>query len=176
MRVAAFAILFFVFGLTATTPETLAAQQSNDPPSAPIPFPILTAKKIFISNASGEVALPQGTPDLAYNEFYNAMKNWGRYELVSSPSEANLVFEMRFTFVIGPTGVSQGNGGSTQDFQFRVVILEPKTHVVLWAFSESVPQSTNKLKSRQYFDQTMVKLVDDLKNLSNQPAASGSKN
>jgi hypothetical protein len=118
MRVAALAILFFVFGLTATTPETLAAQQSNDPPSAPIPSPILTAKKIFISNASGEVALPQGTPDLAYNEFYNPMKNWGRYELVSSPSEADLVFEMRFTFVIGPTGVSQGSEALPRTFSF----------------------------------------------------------
>jgi hypothetical protein len=96
------------------------------------------------------------------------MKSWGRYELVSDPADADLVFEIRFTFVIGPTGVSQGSGGSTQDFQFRVVILDPKSRVVLWAFSESIPQNGNKAKSRQNFDQSMANLVDDLKRLAGQ--------
>jgi hypothetical protein len=169
MRLARLAVLFFVFALTMTAAAgVLSAQQPNDPPTAPIPTPIFTAKKVFVSNASGEIGLPAGTADLTYNEFYAAMKSWGRYELVSNPVDADLVFEIRFTFVIGPTGVSQGSGGSTQDFQFRVVILDPKCRVVLWAFSESIPQNGNKAKSRQNFDQSMANLVDDLKRLSSQ--------
>ena len=88
-------------------------------PAAPAPVPIFSAKKVFVSNATGEIRLPLGNPDLAYDEFYAAMKSWGRYEIVSSPADADLVFEIRYTFVIGPTGVTQGNGGSTQGFQFR---------------------------------------------------------
>ena len=31
-----------------------------------------------------------------YNAFYAAMKEWGKYTLVVSPAEADLVFEIRF--------------------------------------------------------------------------------
>jgi hypothetical protein len=166
MKLARLAVLLFVFALTMTSVSAFAGQQPNDPPSAPVPTPIFAAKKVFISNATGEVVLPPGNPDLTYDEFYAAMKSWGRYQLVSSPADADLILEVRFTFVIGPTGVNQGSGGSTQDFQFRLSILDPKSHVLLWAFSESLQQSNNKVKSRQLFDQTIGTLVDDLKKLS----------
>jgi hypothetical protein len=165
MRMVRLAALFFVFGLTVTTPHALAAQQPSDPPAAPVPTPIFTAKKAFISNTSLNAGLPWGTPDLTYNEFYAAMKSWGRYEVVSNPAEADLVFEIRFTFVIGPTGVNQGSGGSSQDFQFQVVIRDAKSRVVLWAFSESVKQDGNAAKGRKYFDQAMAALLEDVKKL-----------
>jgi hypothetical protein len=124
-------------------------------PSSANPFPsyspILTAKTLFISNASGEVLLPAGTPDLTYNEFYAAMKNWGRYQIVSNPADADLVFEIRFM-----------NIGLSQNFQFSVVALEPKSHVVLWAFSENVRQSGNAKTSRKYFDDALAALAADL--------------
>jgi hypothetical protein len=94
------------------------------------------------------------------------MKSWGRCELVDSPADADLVFDIRLTFVIGPTGVSGGNGGSTQDYQFRLIILDPKSHITLWALSESIRQSGNKARARQLFDQTLANLVEDLKKLS----------
>jgi hypothetical protein len=166
MRLARFVVLFFVFSLTTASIPAFAGQQPNDPPSAPVPTPIFAAKKVFISNATGEIVLPPGNPDLTYDEFYAAMKSWGRYQLVSSPADADLVLEVRFTFVVGPTDVNQGGGGSSQVFQFRLVILDPKSHVVLWAFSEILPESNNKVKSRQVFHQTIGTLVDDLKKLS----------
>jgi hypothetical protein len=166
MRLARLSVLFFVISLTITSSVAFAAQQPNDPPPAPVPTPIFTAKKVFISNATGEVVLPPGNPDLTYDEFYAAMKSWGRYQLVSSPADADLVLEVRFTFVVGPTDVNQGGGGSSQVFQFRLVILDPKSRVVLWAFSEMLPETNNKVKARQLFDQTLGTLVDDLKKLS----------
>ena len=164
-------VISLVFALTMTAAVgARSALQPSDAPAAPIPTPIFTAKTVFISNASSEVGLPAGTPDLTYNEFYAAMKSWGRYELVSDPAEADLVFEIRFTFVIGPTGVSQGNGGSAQDFQFRVVVQDRRSHVVLWAFSEHVQQSAKQATSRKFFDQAMVAIVDDFKKLASQPS------
>jgi hypothetical protein len=82
-----------------------------------------------------------------------------------------LILEVRFTFVIGTTAVNQGAGGSSANFQFCLTILDPKAHVLLWAFSETLPGSNNKVKSRQLFDQTIGTLVDDLKKLA---ARSGS--
>jgi hypothetical protein len=155
------AVLILIASSTA-----LAQQPFSDAPNAPIPTQIFAAKKVFVSNATGELALPPGNPDLTYNEFYSAMKSWGHFQLVGSPAEADLVFEIRFTYVIGTTSVNQGMGGSGQDFQFRLVILDPKSHVVLWAFSQAIPGSTNKSKNTQLFDQAMSTLVDDVKQLT----------
>lgn len=178
MRFAKPALLAFTFALAMTSAGVLAAQQPSDPLPAPIPTPIFTAKKVFISNATGEVALPPGNPALTYDEFYAAMKSWGRYELVSAPADADLVLEIRFTFVVGPTDVFDGRGGSSADYQFRLVVLDPKSRVVLWAFSRSVPGSSNKAKNRQYFDQTLASLIDDFKKLVTQssPLADAPKN
>ena len=173
MRLAGFAAVALgaFLALTASN-ATFAQQQFTNPPNAPIPTPILTAKKIFISNATGEMALPPGNPDLTYNEFYSAMNSWGHYQIVGSPAEADLVFEIRLTYMVGTTKVIQGSGGSGQDFQFRVVIFDPKSHVVLWAFSRSIPGSTNQAKNSQLFDQAMLALVNDLKQLTVRGSAS----
>ncbi len=147
------------------------AQQPADPPIAPVPGQIASAKKIFLSNASGEGWAPAGVPDLTYNEFYVDMKSWGRYELVSTPADADVVFEIRFTTQVGPTSVTQGQGYSSQDFQFRLTILDPKTRVVLWAFTESIPQAANKNASRKKFDDAMTAIVNDAKKLAGEPAS-----
>jgi hypothetical protein len=42
---------------------------------------------------------------------------------------------------------------------------------VLWAFTESMPQSSNKTKAQGYFEQTLGALVGDLKNLTNRNLA-----
>jgi hypothetical protein len=149
----------------------LPAQQPVDPPSAPVPTQILSGKKVFISNASGQGAAPSGVPDLTYNEFYADIKNWGRYEIVSAPADADLVFEIRFTSQIGTTTVMSGTGGSGQDFQFRLVILDPKTRTVLWAFTESVPQAASHSASRKKFDDAMAAIVNDVKKLASQATA-----
>ncbi len=75
-----------------------AAQRTKGPAPAPIPPQIGAARKVFISNAGGEsfeMILQQtvfdGGPDRPYNQFYAAMKDWGRYELVPAPANADLV-------------------------------------------------------------------------------------
>jgi hypothetical protein len=146
------------------------AQQPADPPAAPVPSQIVSGRKLFISNASGESATPPGVSDLTYNEFYADIRSWGRYETVSDPGDADLVFEIRFTSQLGPTAVVGGQGGSGQDFQFRLVILDPKTRTVLWAFTESVPQAAKHATSRKKFDEAMTAIVNDVKKLVSQQA------
>jgi hypothetical protein len=165
MRVVRLSVLLFIFGLTVTPDNVVTAQQTVEPPNAPIPSPIIMGKKAFISNTSGETRVPTGTGDLTYNKFYAAMKSWGRYELVPAPADADLVFEISFRFVIGATN----NGGSDRDYEFRVILRDPKSNVVLWAFSEVVPQSSKGATSRKYFDQTMTTIVGDVKNLAKAP-------
>ena len=170
MTVARLAVPIFATALAITAADVSSAQQPVNPPSAPIPARIFSARKIFISNATGEIPMPPESLDLAYNEFYAAVKSWGRYDVVADPSDADLVFELRFHYSVGPTGVVQGSGGSTEDFQLRVSILDSRTRTILWALSKSIPQSNNKMKSRRFFDQTMAALVDNLKKLASQPS------
>jgi hypothetical protein len=86
----------------------IAAARAAAVPAAPVPSTILTAKNVFIANATGELALPPGDPDLTYNEFYAAMKSWGRYELVISPADADMVLQIQFAC----TYIMQGPGSS----------------------------------------------------------------
>ena len=51
-----------------------------DPPAAPIPTQILSAKRVFVANG-GSTLDTFGIPNLTYDEFYAGMKNWGKYEL-----------------------------------------------------------------------------------------------
>lgn len=161
-----------LLGITLPVIVEVRAQQPVDPPVAPVPAQIFSAKKVFISNASGLGETPSGVADLTYNEFYAEIKNWGRYDIVSTPADSDLVFEIRFTSEIGATNVVNGTGGSAQDFLFRLSILDPKTRIVLWAFTEGVPQAANHAASRKKFDDAMTALVNNVKKLTSQPAAS----
>lgn len=84
------AVLCAGLAMSLSSDYRCAAQQSVHVPPAPVPSLILTAKRVFIANGGGDESLfdwPQysGGPDRLYNEFYAAMKSWGRYELVSTP-------------------------------------------------------------------------------------------
>jgi hypothetical protein len=149
----------------------LKGQQPADPPPAPVPAQIFTGKKAFISNASGEGINPPGSADLNYNQFYASMKSWGRYELVAAPADADLVFEIRYERPFGPVNVSSGDGGSRQYPQIRVSILDPKTHILLWAFTEPVVEVKKKATGMQNFQGAMDKLIGDIKTLAAPPAA-----
>jgi hypothetical protein len=160
-----FALLVIVMTFGAAVKSAVA--QAADAPPAPVPSQILTAKKVFIANTTGEMVLPPGDPDMTYNEFYAAMKSWGRYELVSSPADADMVLQVQFAYIY----IMPSPGGWGANFEFRLRMLDPKSGIVLWAFTESMQQSSNKTKARAYFEQTLATLVTDLKNLTNRTPA-----
>jgi len=155
-------------------PYSFFGADSKPVPSAPIPVQIQTAKKIFISNAggddrSGDVGpLFNGGVDRAYNQFYAAMKEGGRYELVGSPAEADLVFEIQFVL---PTASPASNRGQTLatvwlDPQFRLVIRDPKTGTILWGFTEHVPWALLQGNRDKNFDQGTARIVTDVQGLA----------
>ncbi len=131
---------------------------AQDPGPAPIPTQIIAGKKAFISNASGVSAVAKGVPEQIYNEFYAAMKSWGRYDLVRAPADADLVIEIRIVVIFSGE-------------QVRVTMLDPKTHVVLWAFTEAVPVAARQSTRRKNLDVAMRALVNDVRNLTGQPTA-----
>ncbi len=146
--------------LLVTVPALLA--QTVAASAAPLPSQIVTAKKIFISNTGGgfDSSAWSGGPDRIYNEFYAAMKSWGRYEFVSAPGDADLVLDVN---VIRDSVV----------WQFKLEILDPKTRIVLWTQYEPIKVTVSQKTRDKNFDDTINKLVTDLKTLTAQPAATG---
>ena len=156
-----------VFGTTNSTDSS---------PAAPVPISIETAHKVFISNAPGD-SVPDslGGPAGPYNEFYEAIKSWGRYQLVSAPADADLVFEISFANpIVGVNVMSTSGGGSRSDLLLKVVIVDPKTHVPLWWFTESFALkggfSHRKETLDSNFHRAIATLVDDVRKLVETPA------
>lgn len=145
----------------------LAAQTKQIPPG-PIPTQIATARKVFIANAGGDEPgidepIFSGGVDRSYNQFYAAMKSAGRYELVGSPAEADLLFEIRFAVNTSTTKVFKGDSiGASLDPQFRLEIRDPRTNALLWAFTEHVQWAILPGNRNRNFDQASARMVTDV--------------
>ena len=122
-----------------------------------------SAERFFISNAGGESldtvtdqTVFNGGPDRPYNEFYAAMKAWGRYQLEASPESADLVFQISWT--LSDTGLKLPVLG-----QLRVLIIDPKTQVTLWSFTEYVRGAVLLGNRDKNFDSAMNAIVSRMK-------------
>ena len=152
MQRAAF-FLFLSMGIPSV-PMLIAQQQPM--PSAPIPAQVVAARRVFISNGGDDDwTIPHQfhAPNLTYNEFYAEIKSWGKYELVSSPADADVVFEIR------------SYDSRQAGFQVHLSILDPKTHVTLWSLTQEVRGASRIAIARKNFGEGVNALVEDLKKL-----------
>jgi hypothetical protein len=140
--------------------------------AAPLPTQLSTARKVFVSNASGaepdrdqhQYFIPGWSVDEPYNRFYAALSKT-RFEPVLSPGEADLIFEIRFATPLPSAHIVDSP-------QLYLEIFDPKTHVLLWAFSRRADMSGGphwKEKRSKNFDQSLEKLVDDVVKLASRP-------
>jgi hypothetical protein len=149
--------------------------------AAPIPAQIVAAKKVFIANGGGdesgyETARFSGGPDRAYNEFYSIMKAWGRYELVGSPGEADLVFEIRFTVFQPehPRGLQADDPGV--DAQLRFVIREAKSREKLWGLTAHARAAALQSNRDKNFEEALGAVVVEVKRIAGPATATVAKN
>jgi hypothetical protein len=178
---------FFLFMLAALCTTALNAQQSDDEkstdtdkpkqeaiapvPAAPVPAQITAAKKVFIANAgldnySLDLFKRAGEPEGAYNRVYAAVKDWGRYDLVASPAEADLILEVRFIVQLENCSANV----SRHFAQLQLSVLDSKTHFLLWTIGEPVEGAFRKATFQKNVGQGVANLVDHMKKLAMQPA------
>ena len=111
---------------------------------APVPSAMVNAKKIFIVNGGGN--------DELYDLFYAEMKSWGKYQLVGSSEEAELIFDFSF----GSQGEAPRvytNPANLRTYSYTVnklklVIYDPKTRDAIWSSMET-PESARREKNRE---------------------------
>ena len=180
MRVA---VLFAGLTMPLLCVNPAEAQQSKQVPPAPIPSLILAAKKVFVANGGGDESpfdTPQysGGPDRLYNEFYAAMKSWGRYELVGDPGEADLVFEIRLTLVQPRRSAPLGENNPEYDSQFHLVIRDIKTHETLWGLTEHAQTAVLQGNRDKNFERALEEIVSEVRRIAGpaQPPAKPSTN
>ena len=171
-------LLMFLLALCLGLNSESKAQASKNPPPAPIPAQISAARKVFISNGGGEstetvahgTAL-NGGPDRAYNQFYAAVKDQGQYELVSSPSDADLVFEIGWSFTA--VGLKEWREFNPIEFnppvvgQLRLAMIDPKTHITLWTITEYIRGAALLGNRDKNFDDAMTRVISRLRRLTN---------
>jgi hypothetical protein len=146
--------------------------------AGPVPAEIATAKKAFISNSPGfNLSASLGGPNRAYNEFYAAMKSWGRYELVSSPVEADLIFEISYNS--NNLGLGARGCSSASQANLCLAILDAKIPVPLWWLNEPVAPKMSFGHHPETWDSAFARsvgaLMDGLKNLAGAPATVASE-
>jgi hypothetical protein len=150
---------------TARAQETKAAPLA----AAPIPSRLATATSVFISNRGvdglGNTVLKRSAdPALPYNQFYAAMKTWGRYQLADSPAQADLIMELRFTLPLTDCGKVTAYAA-----QIQLTILDGKTHFALWTIDEPVEIALRIATWERNINEGVTNAVGDLQRLVAQP-------
>lgn len=141
------------------------AEPLSSSPAPLVPIQVLSARKVFLSNAGLD-----GNSMVAFNRFSNtkagmpyadfaaAMKSRGQYDCVATPADSDVVFEFRVESYIYSL-----NGLASYSTFLSVIILDTKTHFVLWTVKSPVDIT---IKFDQNVDTAVTKLLDSIKTLA----------
>jgi hypothetical protein len=150
---------------TAQVPTPSANQPA---PSAPVPAQIAAAHTIFLTNGGADANFPL-TEGQSYDQVYAALKAWGRFTLVGSAADADLVFNLR---EIAPITDIVGNRDGTYSLTspaFSLSIADPKTNSNLWTITSPVTIVGKKEVRAHWTDIAITNLISRTKVLVNQP-------
>jgi hypothetical protein len=167
-RAVRIALLCLISSLALPMQSALA--QTDVTIHAVVPAGLLSAKKVFLSNAGSDSGLfPHpfsGTPDRPYAEFYDAIQKMSRFQLVADPAQADIVLEVRLTAPNGPQNPNKQKGASDPVPMVRLVIYDRPTHYVLWALSESIDTAFLQKSHDQNLNDAVAFLASDFAGLA----------
>jgi hypothetical protein len=156
------------FARVAKLTNALAAAQAVSQPAPPPPAQIASAHTVFLTNGGDDPNFPIDSTQ-GYNDIYAALKEWGRYQMVSAPGQADLVFQLRGVAPV--TGIS-GTDGSVSSFNspaFQLFIRDPKSNVVLWTITSPVSLAGKNQTFARWVSISETNLVSRIKVLAGQP-------
>ena len=159
--------LCFALTLSLAITPVLQAQQTT-PNAAPGPPQIAAAHKVFVSNGGGSnyFNMFTGGPDRAYNSLYAELKQSNRYQLVSAPADADLIFQIRSIAPAVDASTPDSPGGIAYNPQLILSIQDPATHAVLWTTSANVRAVGTQSRRDREFDQSLEVAVDKLRQVT----------
>ena len=143
------------------------AQAAADPPPAPLPAALTTAHTLFLGNAGD-----QENADClrAYNDLYAGLTKLTRFQLAPTPKPADLILEMHYE-------ITPGQATDNDPRRFRVVLIDPSTHVVLWSLTERTNYAARQKNRDKNLDELVARLTADFDNLTSaKPPSNDSHN
>src|ERR1035438_4010606 len=149
----------------------VAGKSRKDIPHAPLPSVVVNAKRVFLTNGGGS--------DLAYDTFYSEMKKWGKYEIVGSPDDADLVVEISYYVEHGGTrvwsttntynGTTQVHSAQIVDPQLVLTISDAKSKNSLWSTTDHRRLARREKNREKETINSAERLVDELKTRASLP-------
>jgi len=140
----------------ALTLAATAAAQTPASTTAPLPIALTTAHKLFLGNAGDQ----QNADCLrVYNDFYTGIAGLHRFEQVADPNQADLVLELHYEINLGQAVASNDSNRSVR--QFRVVLIDPRSHTILWTLIEATNYALFQKNRDKNLDETVDALVHD---------------
>jgi hypothetical protein len=143
-------------------------KKDSKAPSAPLPKPIVTAKTAFLVKGPGSDPYLKGGGDLAFDTFYADMKAWGKYQIVDTPDQADIVFELSYSSrQVGTsvwsstntyTGATQVYSSPDMDPRVSLNVYDRKTGFVLWSAAEA----RDTARRRKNREKNLIKAVHDM--------------
>lgn len=136
------------------TPEAIARQR------------LLSAHTIYLAKSTQDANFPT-SPDDAYNLVLTNLQNWGRFQIVDSISQADLVLQLRDA--VKTSVVDDPNdAGSTVYYlaSFQLTLADPSTLSPIWTVNSGIPTPIKRKTQGQLVAASAQNLVSQLKLLS----------
>jgi hypothetical protein len=141
-------------------------KRRKDVQPAPLPSVVVNANKIFLTNGGGS--------NLAYDSFYAQMKDWGKYQIVGSPDEADLIIELAYRVEQGGTRIWSStntydnttaiHSAQIVDPQLILTIYDAKSKQSLWAAVDHRRLARMQKNREKETIKSAERLVAELKN------------
>ena len=138
-------------------------------PGGPVPASIASAHNILLTNVGITARLGLDTNQM-YNDIHSRLEQWGYYNLVSTPQEADLIFQLDEIDPRNGTNVTPGTDVYNRTPFFRIVILDAKTGIALWTVTAPIYVRSKKSYAH-WMDISEEGLITRLKALAQQPVS-----
>ena len=159
-------LLCFTLALLLASTPLIRAQQTSVTAPAPIPPQITSAHTIFIANGGGTNYFNAftGGADRGSNQLFTTLQQWNRYQIVDSPPQADLIFEIHAVAAVVSVAGDDGSVGYNPQLILR--ILDPKTNALLWTTTSNVKAAGSQSSRDKGFDESVDVLVDHVRQLT----------
>lgn len=146
--------------------EFAAAQAAAAVP--PPPSQIAAAHTVFLTNSGENPNFPIDSAQ-SFNAIYADLQAWGRFKMVSSPAQADLIFQLHGAAPRTTVEDDQDGYYSTSSPAFQLTILDPKTNTALWTITSPVVVAGRKQTYARWVALSESNLISRIKVLTGEP-------
>ncbi len=138
-------------------------------PNSPVPAQIGSAHTVFLANLGADANFPVDATR-TYNDISAALQGWGHYQIVDTPAQADLVFQIHaINPITGVGGYGRTGVYSVNTPSLEINILDAKTNVLLWTVDSPLYAAVRASKRESWYNVAVGNLISRVKVLAKQP-------